>query len=483
MVKNLTKDLAKRGLLLLALIVGFSIQNFGFSNYAKAAAIIEEPENELKLEENRSVIIRLDREAANVFVANPDIANIQLKSPKLLYIFGAQAGVTTFYAIDANDNVIYSATVEVDYNIERIQAMMDELLPRASIRVQQMNGIIILTGYAKSPEDADLAAQIIQQIYVTQRTGGGGGSGDGGLRVINQIKINTPTQVNLRVKIAEMSREIMKTLGFNWDVAVSSGGSFFGFAQGNDFVRRIFDENNNEISRNFLRTTDTNSLVFSDVGGKHDVNALVDALEEEGFLSILAEPNLTALSGETASFLAGGEFPIPVPQSGGNNNAITIQFKQFGVGLSFTPTVLSENKINLKVAPEVSQLSSAGAVTIQGISVPALTTRRVNTTVELGSGQSFAIAGLLQSNISQEVSKFPILGDIPILGTLFRSDTFQREETELVIIVTPYIVRPVNPDQLITPVDINNMSQDTGRWIKGKRDLAGDGGLKTGEGG
>lgn len=481
MVKSFITDLCKQGLLLLALVVGFSIQNFGFSNSAEAAAIIEEAVNEISLEENRSIVIRLDRKAANVFVANPDIANIQLKSSKLLYIFGVQAGVTTFYAVDANDNIIYSATVEVDYNIERIQAMMNELLPQASIRVQQMNGIIILTGYAKSPEDADLATQIIQQIYVTQRTGGGG-SGDGALRVINQIKINTPTQVNLRVKIAEMSRDIIKTLGFNWDVAVSAGGSFFGFAQGADFVDIIRDSDENPIRRQFLRTAGTNSMVFSDVGGEHDVNALVDALEEEGFLSILAEPNLTALSGETASFLAGGEFPIPVPQ-GGSSDAITITFKQFGVGLSFTPTVLSENKINLKVAPEVSQLSSSGAVTIQGISVPALTTRRVNTTVELGSGQSFAIAGLLQSNISQEVSKFPILGDIPILGTLFRSDTFQREETELVIIVTPYIVRPVNPDQLITPIDINNMSQDTGRWIKGKRDLAGDGGLKTGEGG
>jgi len=481
MVKRRTNYIFKQGLLLLALIVGFSVQNFGFFNQANAAAIIETPENELKLEENRSVIIRLDRKAANVFVANPRIADVQLKSPKLLYIFGGQAGVTTFYAVDANDNVIYSATVEVDFNIERIQTMMDELIPDATIRIQQMNGIIILTGFARTPEEADLAQQIIQQIYVSEREGGG--TEGGGLRVINRIKVNTPTQVNLRVKIAEMSRDILKTLGFNWDVAVNTGGTFFGFAQGSDFVSRIFDENNNETTRSFLRSGDTNSAVFSNVGNKHDVNALVDALEDEGFLSILAEPNLTALSGETASFLAGGEFPVPVPQTGANTGAITIIFKQFGVGLSFSPTVLSENKIILKVAPEVSQLSSAGAVTVNEISIPALTTRRVNTTVELGSGQSFAIAGLLQSNITQEVSKFPILGDIPILGTLFRSDTFKREETELVIIVTPYIVRPVDPEQLVSPTDINHMSMDTGRWIKGKRDLAGDGGLKTGEGG
>lgn len=477
---DLTINICKKGLLLLALVVGFSIQNFGFFNQANAAAIIEEPENFLEVEENRSLIIRLDRNAAGVFVANPDIADVQIRSSKLLYIFGKQAGVTSFFAVDANDKVIYSATVEVDFNIERIQSMMDQLLPTASIRVQQMNGIIILTGYAKSPEDVFLANQIVQQIYVTKRDSGGD---DEGLRVINQIQVNTPTQVNLRVKIAEMSRDIMKTLGFNWDVAFATGGSLFGFAQGSDFVDVITDEFGNETSRQFFRTPDTNSALFSNQGGKHDVNALVDALENEGFLSILAEPNLTAMSGETASFLAGGEFPVPVPQTTGSFNAITISFKQFGVGLSFSPTVLSENKITLKVAPEVSQLSAAGAVVVNDISIPALTTRRVNTTVELGSGQSFAIAGLLQSNITQEVSKFPILGDIPILGTLFRSDKFQREETELVIIVTPYIVRPVNPDQLISPTDINHMPQDTGRWIKGKRDLAGDGGLKTGEGG
>ena len=149
MVKRLTNNIFRQGLLLLALIVGFSVQNFGFFNPANGAAIIEAPENELKLEENRSVIIRLDRKAANVFVANPKIADVQLKSPKLLYIFGGMAGVTTFYAVDANDNIIYSATVEVDFNIERIQTMMDELIPDATIRVQQMNGIIILTGHAR----------------------------------------------------------------------------------------------------------------------------------------------------------------------------------------------------------------------------------------------------------------------------------------------------------------------------------------------
>lgn len=477
------KHYLSKGVFSRALLLAFFIANvfsqFGvFSPGAKAAAIIEQENNQIRVEENRSIILRLDATPTNVFIAEPGIADVSIKSQKLLYIFGKTAGVTTFYAVDANDNIIYSATIEVDFNIERIQKMMDELLPQASISIKQMNGILILTGHAKSPEEADLAGQLVQQIS-TSRQGGN-------LTIINRIEVNTPTQVNLRVKIAEMSRDVMKDLGFNWDISLlgKNGASFFGFSKGAEFVNRVLDDMGNETLglRTFERGSD-NSFIFNNIGGRHDVNTIIDALEEEGYLTVLAEPNLTALSGETASFLAGGEFPIPIAQGGSSSNAITVQFKQFGVGLTFVPTVLSEDKINLKVAPEVSQLSSAGSVTFNDISIPALTTRKVNTTIELGSGQSFALAGLLQSNISQEVSKYPILGDIPILGTLFRSDSFKREETELVVIVTPYIVRPANPGQLITPADLNYMPQDTGRWIKGKRDLAGDGGLSTGEGG
>ena len=286
-----------------------------------------------------------------------------------------------------------------------------------------------------------------------------------------------------------MSRNTLKTLGFNLEATfrTAGGGSVLGFLSGANVFNLVPDPENPEgpfIKEFITGSNDTNSFFFDNVGGRHDVSAVIDALETEGYLSILAEPNLTAISGETASFLAGGEFPIPVPQAGvsqgATTGAITIQFKQFGVGLAFTPTVLSENKINLKVSPEVSQLTTIGAVTIQGFTIPALTTRRATTTVELASGQSFAIAGLLQSNISQQARKFPWLGDIPILGTLFRSDTFKREETELVIIVTPYIVRPVNAERLMAPTDINHLPMDAGSYLKGKRDLAGDGGLKTG---
>lgn len=200
---------------------------------------------------------------------------------------------------------------------------------------------------------------------------------------------------------------------------------------------------------------------LSDTGFAHlvyetshaDINAIIDALESEGLISLLAEPNLTALSGETASFLAGGEFPVPVVDRLGG---ASVDFKDYGVSLAFTPTVLTSNRINLKVMPEVSSISSAGAVTVNGINIPALTTRRASTSVELGSGQSFAIAGLLLADTDQSVDKFPGLGDLPILGALFRSTRFERRETELVVIVTPYLVRPVSFGALATPNDGTN---------------------------
>lgn len=450
---------------------------------ANAGATVTRQDNILFIETSQGVLLRLDREAANVFIANPLIADIQIKSPRLFYVFALLPGSTSVYAIDKNDNIIYSTIIEVTQNIARIQETISRLLPSASIKVESLSGIILLTGYAQSPDDADLAQQLVEEMLVIRVIDGNISQGLVTQKVINRIKISTPTQVNLRVKIAEMSRNTLKTLGFNWEASflTAGGGSFLGFTQGANVFDLIEDPANpGEFIKQFFTGNDgANSFFFDNIGGRHDISAVIDALETEGYLSILAEPNLTALSGETASFLAGGEFPVPVPQSGISQGAVTIQFKQFGVGLSFTPTVLSENKIHLRVSPEVSQLSTQGAVTINEITIPALTTRRATTTVELASGQSFAIAGLLQSNISQQTRKFPWLADIPILGTLFRSDTFKREETELVIIVTPYIVRPVNSERLMAPTDINHMPMDTGRYLKGKRDLAGDGGLKT----
>jgi pilus assembly protein CpaC len=269
------------------------------------------------------------------------------------------------------------------------------------------------------------------------------------------------------VRVAEVSREVLKTLGFNWDAVLgfgqfavglftgspvlTAGTSFLsGAAQGTEF--------NN-------RNAGTNSILGSFRNRNVDVNGLIDALNSEGLISILAEPNLTAVSGERATFLAGGEFPVPVPDSDGR---VTIDFKQFGVSLGFMPVITGENHISLKVAPEVSQLSNTGAVNLQGFQVPALSTRRASTTVELGSGQSFVIAGLLQNNLTHDLSKLPGLGEVPVLGPLFRSDRFRRNETELVIIVTPYIVRPVSTPMLASPTDGLRPPSDADRVFLGR---------------
>jgi len=276
------------------------------------------------------------------------------------------------------------------------------------------------------------------------------------------VTLTDSNQINLRVRIVEVSRDLVKRIGFNID-ALSTGKFAFGIAAlGATTTTGAFPG-----APILVRNNGVSNLVGTGRVAGIDLNAVVDAMENEGLATILAEPNLTAVSGETASFLAGGEFPIPVPQD--NGNAITVQFKKFGVSLNFIPTVLSGERIALKVAPEVSQLSESGAVVLDGFSVPSLTTRRAETSVELASGQSLAIAGLIQNNMRTDAQKVPGLGDIPILGALFRSNGFRRNETELVIIVTPYLVRPVAPTaRLATPVDGLIPANDIDRAARGK---------------
>lgn len=440
----------------------------GAGSGALAANILETSNERILLETDHGVLLRLDRAAVDIFIANPAIADIQVKSPRIVYIFGRSAGETTLYALDANENVIYSTNIAVTQNLSRLNSTIDELLPDADIDVQSIGGMMILTGFANTPEEAEVAVSMAKQAMRGSGSGSsrGGSGGRAGAQVINRIKIATPTQVNLQVKIAEVGRSTLKQLGFNWENSFFSGNALLGMSTGANVFDIVEDPFTGLPLREFqVNNAGTNSLIGSLTGGRFDINTVVDALEGEGFLSILAEPNLTALSGETASFLAGGEFPVPVPDGQGN---FALEFKEFGIGLQFRPTVLSEGKIILQVAPEVSQISNVGAISINGISVPAISTRRVETTVELGSGQTFAIAGLLQNTITQDVSKFPGLADIPILGALFKSDRFQKSETELVIIVTPYIVRPVDAKRIALPTDGVRPANDLARYLKGE---------------
>ena len=372
----------------------------------------------IAIEINEGQLLRLDRGMASVFIANPEIADVTAKSDRLLYLFGRRVGTTTLFALDADDNVIANVTVTVNHSLARLQGALDDLLPDGRITASSVDGAIVLSGDVATATEAENARRLAARFM-----------GEGG-EVINRVGVTAPNQVNLRVRFAEVSREVTNQFGFNWSAFVD-GGIQFGAAS-------------------LLPTAGINQIAAGGTFGDGSFDVLIDALAEDDLITILAEPNLTAVSGETASFLAGGEFPIPVAE---DEDTVTVEFKQFGVSLSFTPVIIGRNRISMRVRPEVSQLSEAVQILAGGLSVPSLTTRRAETTVELASGQSFAIAGLIQDNTRQEHSKVPGLGDLPILGALFQSDRFERNETELVIIVTPYVVQPVDADQLRTPVE------------------------------
>lgn len=360
--------------------------------------------------------------AVAVYVANPDIADVQLRTPMLIYLFGKAAGETTLTVIGEGDTVLMHRRIIVRHNVTRLNELIGELHPGADVRLSSIRNSLVLSGMVPSAASAEDIVALTRTVI-----------GEDGL-ILNQLSVAAPNQVNLRVRIAEVSREVTKRLGFSWDVVRSGGELAFGLATGG-FVSGA--------------VSGSSILTLTRDGSRFDVNGMIDALDDQGLITVLAEPNLTALSGESATFLAGGEFPIPVPQ---DENTIGIVFREFGVSLDFMPVVLDGERLHIKVHTAVSQLSSAGAVEFSGFSIPALTVREATTTVNLGSGQSFAIAGLLQNTTNQDLSGVAGLADLPIIGSLFRSSDFQRAETELVVIVTPYIVRP-SSERLAAPTD------------------------------
>lgn len=400
----------------------------------------------LTLEVRKGRVIRLPRPAATVFVADPEIADVQAQSPSIVYLFGRRAGSTSLYAVDENDQLLLRTAVTVDHNLSGLRQAVGQMLPGARITVGTIDGSIVIDGQVQSPTQAQELRELAERFLGEDEV------------LLNRIRIASPTQVHLRVRVAEVSREVMKEFGINWEAILQNGDFAFGFVSGRAVTDGI---------GSFLRSpTGADSAFGSWEGGDDVVNAAVDALAEEGLINVMAEPNLTALSGETASFLAGGEFPIPVDSG---NDGIEIEFKEFGISLAFTPTVLSSDRISLRVRPEVSDLTDKGAININGLVIPALSTRRAETTVELGSGQTFAIGGLMLSDVQSAVSKYPGLGDVPVLGALFRSTRFQSNETELVILVTPYLVRPFNEPQLAAaPTDGFRAPTDLERILFGR---------------
>ena len=437
--------------LALAVVLGAAL-GFGAPVHAQAVDIVGAGRL-LPIEVNKGRLIRIRRPAATVFIADPAIADIQIKSPTLLYVFGKKAGETTLFAVDAKDRVLVNLTISVSHNLSQLRRTLDRLLPGSDVKVRTVGDSVVLSGSVRSTREAADVRRLAARYVSSPK------------KVINRLRVEGPNQVNLRVRIVEVSRSVVRDLGINWDAAFSIGSNFvLGIATGGatSLAGGLLTPGTPLISRR----GGFNNLGFRYSGQRHTVNGIIDALQTNGLIKTLAEPNLTAISGETASFLAGGEFPIPVPQDGG---VITVIFKKFGVGLSFTPTIISRNRINLKVVPEVSQLSNIGAIQIQGINVPSLTTRRASTTVELASGQSFAIAGLIQNDLTQDLSKVPGLGDIPILGNLFKSENFRKNESELVIIITPYIVKPFNKSGKRLASAGRGSEKDINRLFLGRR--------------
>ena len=404
----------------------------------------------LNVSVDRGVPVTLSGPAVSVFIANPDVADIQVMSPTLIMVFGRRTGQTTLMATDAGGNSLLHRTVLVTQNLGDLRIALDAVIPGNKIKAESVPNAIVLTGEARDPGVVEDARRLALR-YVPK---------DGG-EVINRIKVLGGNQIQIRVRFAEVSRDVDKRFGIDWESIGSVGGFAFGLATGAasgviaSAPNLVPHGTGGDIGSALLNRTrpnggSNNVTTFSYAGGRTNINGMIDALAQDGFITVLAEPNLTAMSGQTASFLAGGEYPIPVPQS---QNTISIEYKTYGVSLAFTPTLIGENRINLHVRPEVSQLTDVGAITLNSINIPALTTRRADTTIELASGQSFAIGGLLNNNQNQSVSKYPFLGDMPILGQLFRSTRFQNNQSELVIIITPYIVKPATEEQLALPTD------------------------------
>ena len=396
---------------------------------------------ELDVAINKSQILTADRAIDRAMIGNEAIADVLPVSERSIYVLGKAMGTTSLTLYDKANRVIAVMDISVGPDLEALRGQFADIMPGEDIAARLTNGKLMLTGTVSDPGMAS-RAQRIAAAYA-------------GEEVINMLSVGSPQQVMLEVRFAEVNRTIGEQLGVSGFANSLSGN--FGAAQGNGASLLPGVDGSGALGISpILDSFGVLSALFEI--GDVNIEAYLDTLERQGLSKTLAEPTLVALSGEKASFLAGGEFPVPVAQSsggggGGGGQAITVQFKPFGVSLSFTPTVLGNRVINLVVEPEVSSIDPSASITINGLNVPGLQTRRASTTVELRDGESFVLAGLLRSDFQTNVQQLPLLGSIPILGALFRSTKFQKGETELLIVVTPRLVKPIQPGQVMLPTD------------------------------
>jgi pilus assembly protein CpaC len=370
-------------------------------------------------------ILRFDQPVESVFVGDPGIADVRVVSPGVIYIYAIKIGSTNLIALSPDQSMRGTLQLRVVADPRPVNEAQRALQPTSPVNIRLFGNRVVATGPTRNIKEAidtDAAAETYSPRDVPP---------------INTTTIPGSHQVNIRVRFAEVSRDELLAYGVSWAAMVNSGSFSFGVVTGS-------------LAKGQPVAPGTNKLLAGFSSSNVNVGVLLEALQQNGIVTVLAEPNLTARTGETASFLAGGEIPVPVPVG---QNQVGIEYKPFGVSLLFTPTLLPNERIAMRVRPEVSSLSTQGAIVIQNISVPSLQVRRADTTVEIASGQTFAIAGLFQRNGGQDVDKLPVLGDVPVLGELFKSSRYRRNETELIILITPYLVKPTSSRAMKTPLD------------------------------
>jgi pilus assembly protein CpaC len=390
-------------------------------------------DGKISLTVNKSTVLTTARPYKRVNVSQPEVADVNLLGPRSVLVTAKKAGATQLIVWDDQDRTqVVNVTVNVD--MDALRSQIKQMFPGSKIEVSEVNGSIALRGAVPSLETADQVVQVATPY---------------GKKVLNFLQVAGGQQVMLKVRFAEVSRTAESDLGMNF--GMSDGTFSIGSNVGQ--ISPLGLSGGGGAVPPQLATGATGTAVSLFGAGKMGGTAFayyLSALRSNGLMRILAEPNLVAISGQEASFLAGGEFPVPVPQPGSGGNTVTIDYQEFGVRLNMTPVVLGNGMIRMKVAPEVSQLDYTTGTQVGGVTVPGLTTRKVNTTIELGEGQTFAIAGLFQNNVTASNSTTPLLGDLPVLGALFRSVRYQKKQTELVVLVTPYLVSGMNPDQVPT---------------------------------
>lgn len=407
---------------------------FGFGATAlptpmPAQTMIEATGRPVSLFAGEGKLLKLDTPSQTVFLADPEIADVEIKSPNLLYIYGKAMGETTLFVIDANDDVSVASSVKVSTNVKALNSAAHASVQGGSFSVLEVDGALVLTGRVGTISDAEQVQNVVQRL-----------AGDT-VPVVNGLSLNTPPQVNLQVKIAEVSRTVTEDLGTDW-TSLSGNGLTGGTSVAGGY----------SLSSQFN--------VGSSLQG-----VTLEALMNEGLVTILSEPNLTARSGDKASFLAGGRFPY---QTQAGDGEVRVVFEPFGVELDFEPEVQRSDKIKLVVNTKIRELDFSKGSTTDLQNLPLILERSAATTIEVSSGQSFAIAGLFKATSQQNVKQIPGLGEIPLLGALFRSTSFQKGETELVIIVTPYLVTPGAPGKFKTPLDKFAPADRVSRAIAGE---------------